>query len=488
MGTNALPKHVAYLVTPGISYVVMELATWAARCCAVPLSVHSPILELEYFIEQSQACLCVADPLMESKLMPVAEKLNRAFALIQTEGNTGVFQPVGRPLEKPCTNDASRDSNGLILYTSGTTGKPKGVVHTYSSLNAAYESLGQAWKWSDNDHTLHVLPCHHIHGVQNILNTAIYHGAIVEFAPFDAEHCMNRLVSGDITCFHAVPTVYTKYTQFLDKLDAAKRAEYCKGMRNDKLRYMVSGSAALPIPIMKAWADISGHVLLERYGMTEIGMGLSNKIDDTRFPGCVGWPLPQVECKLDDEGGILIKGQTVFKEYYRNPDATAKEFTVDGWFKTGDHAFFGKFGDEAQQLQDAAREIEAATGRPNASAASTPHPDLKTIRGIMGRASVDIIKSGGYKLSALEIENVMLTHPAIAECAVVGKPDDTWGEKVTCVAVLKAGQHLAIKELRDWGKDLMATYKVPQALDVVDQLPRNQLGKVEKKKILEKWR
>merc|ERR1712232_1493996 len=114
MGTNALPKHVAYLVTPGISYVVMELATWAAGCCAVPLSVHSPILELEYFIEQSQACLCVADPLMESKLMPVAEKLNRAFALIQTEGNTGVFQPVGRPLEKPCTNDASRDSNGLI--------------------------------------------------------------------------------------------------------------------------------------------------------------------------------------------------------------------------------------------------------------------------------------------------------------------------------------------------------------------------------------
>jgi len=222
--------------------------------------------------------------------------------------------------------------------------------------------------------------------------------------------------------------------------------------------------------------------------MTEIGMGLSNNIDDTRFPGCVGWPLPQVECKLDNEGGILIKGGTVFKEYYRNPEATAKEFTADGWFKTGDHAFFGKFGDEAQQLQDAAREIETATGRPNAFTTTTPHPDLETIRGIMGRASVDIIKSGGYKLSALEIENVMLTHPAIAECAVVGKPDDTWGEKVTCVAVLKSGQHLTIKELRNWGKDLMATYKVPQELDVVEQLPRNQLGKLEKKKILEKWR
>merc|ERR1711874_692759 len=150
--------------------------------------------------------------------------------------------------------------------------------------------------------------------------------------------------------------------------------------------------------------------------------------------------------------------------------------------------FFGKFGDEAPQLQDAARQIEAATGRPNSFTTTTPHPDLKTIRGIMGRASVDIIKSGGYKLSALEIENVMLTHPAIAECAVVGKPDETWGEKVTCVAVLKTGQSLDIKELRDWGKDLMATYKVPQELDVVEQLPRNQLGKIEKKKILAKWK
>jgi len=278
-----------------------------------------------------------------------------------------------------------------------------------------------------------------------------------------------------------------KFTQFLDKHGAEKRAEYCKGMRNGSLRYMVSGSAALPIPTMKAWAEISGHVLLERYGMTEIGMSLSNKIDDTRFPGCVGWPLPQVQCKLDDENGILIKGGTVFKEYYRNPEATAKEFTSDGWFKTGDNAFIGKVDQEAQHLQDAAREVEAATGRPNSFTTSTPHPDLKTIRGIMGRASVDIIKSGGYKLSALEIENVMLTHLAIAECAVVGKPDEVWGEKVTCVAVLNAGQNLTIKELREWGKDMMATYKVPQELDIVESLPRNQLGKIEKKKILEKW-
>merc|ERR1712232_1483241 len=197
-----------------------------------------------------------------------------------------------------------------------------------------------------------------------ILNTAIYHGATVEFTPFDAEHCMNRLASGDITCFHAVPTVYTKYTQFLDKLDAGKRAEYCKGLRNDKLRYMVSGSAALPVPTMRSWAEISGHVLLERYGMTEIGMGLSNRITGTRFPGCVGWPLPFVRVKTDTDGSILIKAPQVFKEYYKREEATKKEFTADGWFKTGDNCQVGGAPEEIQAMQDDALAVEKATGRP----------------------------------------------------------------------------------------------------------------------------
>merc|ERR1712176_417260 len=314
---------------------------------------------------------------------------------------------------------------------------------------------GQAWKWSNNDHTMHVLPCHHIHGVQNILNTAIYHGAGVEFTPFDAEHCMNRLVSGDITCFHAVPTVYTKYTQFLDKQTPERRAEYCKGMRNQNLRYMVSGSAALPVPTMRAWAEISGHVLLERYGMTEIGMALSNPIADTRYPGCVGWPLPQVQVKLDESGGILVKGGPVFREYYKREEATKKEFTEDGWFKTGDSATVGGSPEDLQQFQDAAREVEAATGRPRSGTTTTPHPALKTIHKIMGRSSVDIIKSGGYKLSALEIESVLLQHEQIKECAVIGASDEKWGERVCLIAAFK-GQTLSVDELKTWAKPKMA--------------------------------
>eukprot|EP00930_Biecheleria_cincta_P100514 TRINITY_DN92147_c0_g1_i1.p1 TRINITY_DN92147_c0_g1~~TRINITY_DN92147_c0_g1_i1.p1 ORF type:complete len:577 (-),score=122.93 TRINITY_DN92147_c0_g1_i1:80-1783(-) len=504
-----LPRHVAYLVNPSIAYVVTELAVWAAGGCCVPLSVHSPSPELEYFVQDSESCVCIADASMESKMKPVAEKLGRVFAnVIQASSSPPAYElkvehaalaRVAKPSEEPgcfaCLGrgkfcgllSGDQDESALILYTSGTTGKPKGVVHTHRSLTAQYESLSEAWKWSSKDRTLHVLPLHHIHGVQNILNTALFNGAAVELTPFDAEFCMNRLASGEITCFHAVPTIYVKFTQHLDKLDAASREKFCTGFRNPNLRYMVSGSAALPVPTMKSWAEISGHVLLERYGMTEIGMALSNKLEGTRFPGCVGWPLPQVQVKIDEDGGVLVKGGPVFKEYYKKPDATAKEFTADGWFRTGDNVSVGGTEEERQAIQDGAREVEKATGRPLPDTSVAPDPSLANIYKILGRSSVDIIKSGGYKISGLEIESVLLQHPKIRECAVVGKPDETWGEKVTAVCVLESGQTLAIKELRDWGKERLASYKVPQEIEAVDELPRNQMGKLEKKKILERY-
>jgi len=503
-----LPRHVAYLVNPSIAYVVTELAVWAAGGCCVPLSVHSPIPELEYFVQDSESCVCIADASMESKMKPVAEKLGRAFAnMIQVSSSPAAYElkvelsalaKAAQPREESgcfqcfcgfVSGDRSevQAKPALILYTSGTTGKPKGVVHTHRSLTSQYESLSEAWKWSPKDRTVHVLPLHHIHGVQNILNTALFNGAAVELTPFDADFCMKRICSGEITCFHAVPTIYVKFTQHLDKLDTAAREKFCQGFRNPNLRYMVSGSAALPVPTMKSWAEISGHVLLERYGMTEIGMALSNRLDGTRFPGCVGWPLPQVQVKTDEEGGVLVKGGPVFKEYYKKPDATAKEFTADGWFRTGDNVSVGGTDAEKQAIQDGSREVEKATGRPRPDTSVAPDPSLASIYKILGRSSVDIIKSGGYKLSSLEIESVLLQHPKIRECAVVGKPDETWGEKVTAVCVLESGQTLTIKELRDWGKELLASYKVPQELEAVDELPRNQMGKLEKKKILERY-
>lgn len=501
--SDALPRHVAFFVHPSAAYVVTELSIWAADGVCVPLSVHSPVPELEYFVKDSESCLCLSDASGAPKMKEVAGKLSRPFAEIAkaTESSKAYRLLVDggpvSPAEQPgcfscfCGLFSSRSDvlsqNALILYTSGTTGQPKGVVHTFNSLTAQMRSLSEAWKWSSKDRTLHVLPLHHIHGVQNILNTALFNGAAVELTAFDAAFCLKRLASGDITCFHAVPTVYVKFTQYLDSLPADARQAICSGLRNDSMRYMVSGSAALPVPTMKSWAEISGHVLLERYGMTEIGMALSNRVAGTRYPGCVGWPLPGVEVKQDQEGGILVKGAAVFKEYYKRQEATAKEFTEDGFFRTGDNAARGGSAEECQAMQDDAREVEASTGRPRADTTTAPEPALAAIYRILGRTSVDIIKSGGYKISGLEIESVLLQHDKIRECAVVGKPDETWGEKVTAVCVLQSGAALTIKELREWGKERMASYKVPQELEIVTELPRNQMGKLEKKKILQRY-
>jgi len=485
-----LPRHVAYVVHPSIAYAVTELSVWASGAACVPLSVHSPLPELEYFVQDCEAALIITDAASADALRPIAQKFGRPLATIVATSSGGtpsydIVTEIGSSKEVEAPRSVALDSNALILFTSGTTGKPKGVVHTFKSLTAQYESLSEAWKWSSRDYTLHVLPLHHIHGVQNILNTALFNGAGVEFTPFDAGHCLDRLCSGDVTCFHAVPTVYVKFTQHLQKQDKAGQTKIMQGLRNDSLRYMVSGSAALPVPTMESWAKISGHVLLERYGMTEIGMGLSNKIDSTRYPGCVGWPLPQVEVKCDGDGGILIKGACLFKEYYKRQEATAKEFTSDGWYRTGDSCQIGGSKEELQALQDSARQVEAATGRPSAATTTTPPPELSTVHRIMGRSSVDIIKSGGYKISALEIESVLLQHEKIRECAVVGKPDAMWGEKVTAVCIVDG--KLTLAELREWGKSRLATYKVPQELEVVQDLPRNQMGKIEKKKLLERY-
>jgi len=220
----------------------------------------------------------------------------------------------------------------------------------------------------------------------------------------------------------------------------------------------VSGSAALPVSILEKWRQITGHTLLERYGMTEIGMALSNSYEGERRPRHVGFALPGVEIKLADEKGkiitedgasgeILVRGNTVFREYWQKPKASTNAF-VDGWFKTGDIAVM----------------------------------DAGSLR-IQGRNSVDIIKSGGYKISALEIEEVLRTHPKIRECAVVGVEDEEWGERVSAAIVLAQEQELGLDEMRTWAVDKLAKYKTPSRMMVFEELPRNVMGKVAKPEI-----
>jgi malonyl-CoA/methylmalonyl-CoA synthetase len=346
----------------------------------------------------------------------------------------------------------------MILYTSGTTNKPKGVLTTHANIEAQIESLVEAWKWKASDRIPLFLPLHHIHGIINVICCAMWSGALVEpFARFDINAITNRVRQDAYTVFMAVPTIYVKLIQMLESTEKDRRDPIIAGFKN--MRLMVSGSAALPATVHDTWFNLTGQKLLERYGMTEIGMALSNPYDGERRPGSVGKPLPGVNIRLKSDSGksievenepgeIQISGPGVFKEYWNRPQITSESFDEEIWFRTGDMAV-----------------IEHGYYR------------------IMGRLSTDIIKSGGYKLSALEIESTLLQHPNISECAVVGIQDDTWGEAVAVAVILREGTTLQLEEFREWCRARLSVYKIPKHLVTVATLPKNAMGKVVKKEV-----
>ena len=435
--------RVAFLTTPGYHYAATQWGVWRAGGVTVPLATSHPRPELEYMIEDSGASIVVADSSYEAKLRPIAEDMGLRF-LLTTEllaASPGPLPSIGP------------ERRAMIIYTSGTTNKPKGVVSTHNTIEAQITSLVEAWGWTADDHILHVLPLHHIHGIVNVLGCSEWSGAVCEMLPaFDAEKVWERIVHSNMTLFMAVPTIYARLVSAWNAASPERQKALTAAC--GKLRLMVSGSAALPVQTLEEWQGISGHVLLERYGMTEIGMALSNPLNGERKPGFVGTPLPKVEMRLVDEdnqpvepgstGEIQVKGPCVFQEYWGKPEATASEF-VDGWFRTRDVAI----------MEDGAYRI-------------------------LGRSSVDIIKTGGFKVSALEVEDVLRDHPAIAECAVVGMEDLEWGERVCAALVLAKDGSLTLEELRDWSRERLAPYKMPSRMIPVGELPRNAMGKVVK--------
>jgi malonyl-CoA/methylmalonyl-CoA synthetase len=291
-----------------------------------------PPAELAYLIQDSKASIVVADAENQAAIEPL---VNSAGARFCTSAN--LTNPTNPRTDEPTnftnfTNPPTTRS-ALIVYTSGTTGRPKGVVTTHFNLTAQIESLVTAWEWTASDHTLLVLPLHHVHGILNIVSCALWSGAVLEMAPrFESESTWERLSSGELTLFSAVPTVYHRLIGSWDAAPAEVRESRSRGCH--ALRLMMSGSAALPRIVLDRWKEISGHVLLERYGMTEVGMALSNPLHGDRRPGYVGQPLPGVSARIVD-GELQLKGPGVFSEYWRQPDATREAF-VDGWFRTGD--------------------------------------------------------------------------------------------------------------------------------------------------------
>lgn len=441
-------ERIAFMLPASIDYVVTLLAVWRAGGIAVPLNVHSALPEHEHALSTAGATRLLANEDYVDNLQPLCTQLNIALT---TPAKTIAAFADSPPLAMPGLTSERR---AMIVFTSGTTNKPKGVVSTHSNIRAQVITLIDAWGWQSNDVIPLFLPLHHVHGIINILCCALWAGATVDlFKAFDAETVLQRVAENQYSVFMAVPTVYVKIIQYLDTVPEETRAAICAGF--EVMRLNVSGSAACPVPLFKEWQALTGQTLLERYGMTEIGMAISNPYEGERRAGSVGIPLPGVQVALFDDnnqpiededvaGEIRIKGDNVFLEYWNNPEATAGTFH-EGWFCTGDVAV----------LEDGYYRI-------------------------MGRSSVDIIKSGGYKLSALEIEGSLLNHQDIAECAVIGVADDTWGEAVAAFVVLKAGSMLSYEELKVWCADKMSAYKIPRVLHVVKQLPRNAMGKVTK--------
>ncbi len=435
--------RIAFVTPPDFSYAATQWGVWRAGGIAVPLATSHPPGEWEYAIRDSGASVVVTGEEFAEALGPVAARVG--IPLVTTR--------VALASEPPALPQLAQARRAMMVYTSGTTGRPKGVVTTHANIESQVTCLVEAWGWTPDDRIVLVLPMHHVHGIVNVLLCALWSGAVCEMLPaFDAEAVWNRLASGEPTLFMAVPTIYRRLIGAWEAAAPAEQRRWSAGAA--RLRLMVSGSAALPVQTLERWREITGHTLLERYGMTEIGMALSNPLRGERRPGFVGAPLPGVEVRLVDDGGadvpggtpgeIEVRGSSVFLEYWGRPDATRDAFR-GSWFRTGDVAA-----------------VEGGAYR------------------ILGRTSVDIIKTGGYKVSALEIEEILREHPAIQECAVVGVADPEWGERVAAAVELHPAASLDLETLKRWAKERLAPYKVPRALRVVPALPRNAMGKVTK--------
>lgn len=436
-------ERVAFLLPPGIPWIATLWGIWQAGGIAVPLALSSARPELEYYMGDAGASAIVFDAATEAMAEPIASAQNIATLTYEEIQN-------GALIELP---DVAIERRAMILYTSGTTNRPKGVVATHANIAAQISTLVEAWEWQADDRTLLCLPLHHVHGIINVVSCALWSGATCEMMTrFDANVVWERIASGVLTVFMAVPTIYLRLISAWEAAPALRQLELSHAAA--KLRLMVSGSAALPVSTLELWKEISGHILLERYGMTEIGMALSNPLHGKRVPGSVGIPLPGVQVRLCGQDGELVaegipgeievRGPSVFSEYWGKPEATREAFR-EGWFRTGDTAV-----------------AENSVYR------------------ILGRTSIDILKTGGHKVSALEIEEVLLQHPGIAECAVVGVADEEWGQRVAAAVVLRAGAALSLDSLRAWARELLATHELPSRLLVLEALPRNAMGKVMK--------
>ncbi|MGC9538580.1 acyl-CoA synthetase [Streptomyces sp. UG1] len=431
--------RVAVWATPALETAVAVVAALEAGVAAVPLNPRSGEKELGHILSDSAPSAVLAAP--GDELPAALGALARIDVDVHGAG----------PLPDP---HASDEDPALVVYTSGTTGPPKGAVIPRRAVAHTLDALADAWRWTGDDVLVHGLPLFHVHGlVLGILGPLRRGGAVRHLGRFGTDGVARELNEG-ATMMFGVPTMYHRVAQALPEDPGLAQAL-------GKARLLVSGSAALPVHDHERITAATGQRVIERYGMTETLMNTSVRADGEARAGTVGVPLPGVELRLVEEDGapitsydgetvgeIQVRGPNLFTEYLNRPDATAAAFTPEGWFRTGDMA------------------VREADGY---------------VR-IVGRKATDLIKSGGYKIGAGEIENALLEHPGVREAAVTGEPDADLGERIVAWVVPADPQSPpAAEELADHVATRLAPHKRPRTVHYLDALPRNDMGKIMKR-------
>lgn len=427
-------ERVAVWAEPTLETVVTTIAGLAAGATVIPLNPGSGSREIEHILADSKPEVLICQEAVASS---VPSGLPTFVPDLRARGGD---LPAGQ----------SDESIGLILYTSGTTGLPKGVMLSRRAITSNVDALAEIWQWTSADVLVHALPLFHVHGLVLATIGPVRLGSrFVHAGAFSPETITATLDAHQGTMVFGVPTMYHRISNALEA-DPALSAPFARA------RLIVSGSAALPAVEHERFLSLTGQQIVERYGMTETIMNVSVRADGERVPGYVGLPVPGVNVRLVDDSGhpidahddetigeVQVSGPNLFTGYLNNPEATAAAMTA-GWFKTGD----------------------LATRR-----------DDGYIR-LIGRRATDLIKTGGFRVGAGEIEGALLEHPAVAEAAVLGRPDTDLGERIEAWVVLRPEASAAREDLVAHVVALLSAHKRPRVVHVVDALPRNAMGKV----------
>ena len=453
--------RIAIQLPKSMEFIFLHLAVLSLGGISLPLNPDYSPEEVTYYLSDSGSALFVTDSMRfeRAKSFLKTTKGLRIYLLDQAgPGETGPLSVEweGVGTDDPRTHPARDDDVAMMLYTSGTTGRSKGAMITHRNLVSNMIALKQAWEWTDRDVLLHVLPLFHVHGLCVALQGSLYAGStLIMHEKFDPRRTWKTIEQERCSMLMAVPTVYHR---LLTEWDHTKPDL-------SSIRVFISGSAPLSENLFIRFEKTTGFRILERYGMTEAGMIISNLIDPPgRKAKSVGYPLPGVQARIVGEnrkdvkpgevGEVWIKGDNVFKGYWQMPEKTRDSFE-DGWFKTGDLGY--------QDPEDSMRVY------------------------LVGRAK-ELIITGGYNVYPKEVENVLEHHEAIQEAAVIGLPDEDYGEKVTAVVVLKKDHATLPREnILAFCKKHLAGYKCPKEIFPVDQLPRNSMGKIQKDVLQKKF-